>query len=449
MTRIRRRRPIIASAAPALGLAVAAALGPARPALAEDLPVEPRFAALDAWLASNPAFFPNGVGLTLVEGGEVVFRRSYHGFDPDDVRPIASSTKWISGLAITAAIADPSSGLALDTPIAEHVPAFGPPSSPDKASITLQQAFAHLAGFPSAPPNPHRNALITHEQAVSLISTIELDGEPGERIHYDGKAMSAAALATAAALGTDWTSHAESVLFGPLGMDATDWDAFTPPEAIPTANPNPAGSIRTSMRDYERFLVMLGSGGTVDGTEIVPAEAIRLLLVDAAGVETPIDRSPYRTYVPFVPEVGAFRTGFGCFIDPTRIVPDVAAGESAVRWATSAGAFGTNAFLDLDRELAGVLFTFNDDRWPNPDPDLPSYNPSTRAFLQFVRPLIEAAVPRVCPTDVNRNGFTGFGDVLRVLGAWNATIGPEDVDGDGTVGFADLVAVLAACGPCG
>ncbi len=470
MTIRHRRRPIIhrlaplaparatraagpaAPAAPArvaAALAVAAAiLAPATPAPAEDLPVEPRFAAVDAWLAGNPGFFPEGVGLVLVEDGAVVFRRTYHGLAFDDVLPIASSTKWISGLAITAAIVDPSTGLTPETRISEHVPAFGPPFSPDKETITLGQAFAHLSALPAGAPNPHRNPLLTHEQAVAAISALELEGDPGGQIRYDGKAMSAAGLAVAAALGTDWTSHAEAVLFGPLGMDATDWDAFTPPELVPTANPNVAGSIRTSMRDYERFLVMLGSGGTVDGTEIVRPAAIRLLLEDRAGVETPIERSPYATYAPFVPDVAAFRTGFGCFIDPARIVPDVAAGEPAARWATSAGAFGTNAFLDLDRGLAGVLFTENQDRWPNPDPDLPPYNPSTRAFLQFLRPLIEAAVPVVCPTDVDRNDRTGFADLVRVLGAWNATTGPEDVNGDGLVGFDDVVAVLGAWGPC-
>ena len=422
-------------------------------ALAEDLPVEPRFAAIDAWIEAWPAFFPDGVGLVLVEDGRVVFRRTYHGLDEDAILPIASSSKWISGLAITAAIAEPANGLTLQTRISEHVPSFGAPRAAEKESITLAQAFSHTAAFLAEPPNPHHAALITHARAVAVIAGLPLEGRPGGQVRYDGKAMSAAALAVAEALGTDWTSHVAETLFGPLGMQSTDYDAFTPPDAVPTANPNPGGSIRTTLRDYERFMVMLGRGGIApDGSEVVLPSAIELLLRDLAGPWVPIEQSPYAKYEPFAPGVGAFRPGFGCFLDPGRIVGDTPPGVPAARWATSAGAYGTTAFLDLDRRLTGVLFTDNRELWPNPDPALSPYNPAHRAFLQYIRPLIEAAVPPACPSDVNRSGRTGFADLLLVIGGWGGDGGPgaaADVDGDGVVDFGDLVAVLSAWGPCG
>lgn len=54
-----------------------------------------------------------------------------------------------------------------------------------------------------------------------------------------------------------------------------------------------------------------------------------------------------------------------------------------------------------------------------------------------------------CPTDVNLDGQTDFGDLLHLLAAWGPCAGcPADLDHDGTVGFADLVAVLAAWGAC-
>ena len=42
-----------------------------------------------------------------------------------------------------------------------------------------------------------------------------------------------------------------------------------------------------------------------------------------------------------------------------------------------------------------------------------------------------------CPTDVNSDGMTDFGDILEVLSAWGGI--DADVDGDGTTGFSDLV----------
>lgn len=448
------RRPTTTSPLAALLLSVAigvpAAIAPS--ARAQDLPVEPRFAALDAWLEAFPQFFPEGVGVVLAEDGVVVFRRTYHGLEEDAILPIASSSKWISGLAVTAAIADPANGLSVDSPISEHVPVFGPPFAPDKVAITLGQAFRHTSGFASGSPNPHQEPLLTHQQAVTLIATLPLEGGVGEQVRYGGKAMSAAALAVARALATDWTTHASTTLFEPLGMTATDWDALTPPEAIPTANPNPAGSIRTTLQDYERFVVMLSRGGIgPDGTPVVTPAAIELLVRDQVDPALPVDVTPYEKYEPFVPGVEAFRPGFGCYLDPQRIVASTPPGVPGARWATSAGALGTTAFLDLDRRLAGVVFTRNFENWPNPDPDLPPYNPSLRAFLQYLRPLIEAAVPPVCPTDANRSGATGFGDLLLILGQWGGDGGPggaADVTADGVVDFQDLVAALAAWGPC-
>lgn len=53
-----------------------------------------------------------------------------------------------------------------------------------------------------------------------------------------------------------------------------------------------------------------------------------------------------------------------------------------------------------------------------------------------------------CPTDIDGDGATGFGDLIAVLVAWGPCACPEDLDGSGEVGFGDLVAVLAAWGPC-
>ena len=51
-----------------------------------------------------------------------------------------------------------------------------------------------------------------------------------------------------------------------------------------------------------------------------------------------------------------------------------------------------------------------------------------------------------CPTDVNSDGMTDFGDVLAVLSDWGGV--DADIDGDGTTGFSDLVVLLSAFGPC-
>ena len=55
----------------------------------------------------------------------------------------------------------------------------------------------------------------------------------------------------------------------------------------------------------------------------------------------------------------------------------------------------------------------------------------------------------VCPSDLDSDGFVGFGDLLLVLSAWGDCLAcPEDLDGDGVVGFADLLTVLSEWGSC-
>ncbi|MCP3904986.1 MAG: hypothetical protein GY715_15285 [Planctomycetes bacterium] len=55
-----------------------------------------------------------------------------------------------------------------------------------------------------------------------------------------------------------------------------------------------------------------------------------------------------------------------------------------------------------------------------------------------------------CPADLDGSADVGFGDILRIIGAWGACppACPEDLSGNGNVDFADILAVIAAWGPC-
>jgi CubicO group peptidase (beta-lactamase class C family) len=438
---MRSTTSVCAVAAVAAGTLVLPALAsPAGPT------VDDRFAGLDAFFENNPQFFPNGVGLAIIQEGRLIFRQTYHGFDESLPRGIASSSKLVSGVGIADAIARGDGGLAIDTRIAQHVPSFflsqGQGGLPDKRFITLPQAFAHLSGFDEndAYPPHHLNWTTTHEVAVDRIAGLDMAGGPGGQLIYGGMGMHAAALATANALDTDFTSFMRTRVFNPVNMNATDYDAFTDPLQAPTDNPAASGSVRTTFSDYINFMTMLNQGGTFAGQQVIAPDTLALVLRDYAGPDTPIIGTPYRCYEEFVPGSSLFRTGFGCFLDPARIGDD---GQSA--WAVSSGAFGTSAFIDTDRRITGVLFTFNEERWPSAIDPTCAYNPSNRAFIQFVWPLIENAVPVTCDADLSRDGRVGTGDLLELLAAWGQTAG-GDTDGDGTTGTADLLILLAAFG---
>lgn len=61
----------------------------------------------------------------------------------------------------------------------------------------------------------------------------------------------------------------------------------------------------------------------------------------------------------------------------------------------------------------------------------------------------ELALYGVCPSDLDADGTTGFGDLLRLLAEWGVpAAAPPDLDGDGTVAFGDVLALLSSWGPC-
>ncbi len=63
--------------------------------------------------------------------------------------------------------------------------------------------------------------------------------------------------------------------------------------------------------------------------------------------------------------------------------------------------------------------------------------------------LFDAAVPGMCPWDIDANGSVGASDLLALLVSWGPCKGcPADFDGDGNVGASDLLALLANWGPC-
>ncbi|MEL6328969.1 MAG: serine hydrolase domain-containing protein [Planctomycetota bacterium] len=413
----------------------------AAPALAQPVPdplSQAERDAIDTLFAPEADRFDSGVALVLLRNGKVFYENTWHGFDESIAWPIASSTKWISGLAIARQIAE-DPGYDVTSAVGEFIPSFE--AQPLKAGITLAELFTHSSGI-SPRPTYNRDVSLTMEQAADLIAGVPLLGPPGGQIFYGGCSMQVAGRMTELRTGEPWADFAASRLFGPLEMARTDYLAFTSPPGTPTDNPNVAGSIRTTLADYARFLAALDEGGLVRARRVIPAAAYDTLFTDYTGLGIEIESSPYQVYEPFAPGSAAFRTGFGCFIDPTRIRPD-----GSVGWATSAGAFGTNAWVDSDRDFTGVMFTYVIDRTIDGQP-VP-YNPATRFFLEEVRPLVEASIEPVerpvFDPDLNRDGVVSFLDVAAYPSLFFEVEPVIDIATPfGTISQADVTAFVDA-----
>lgn len=401
----------------------------------------PVTAAIEQNLASG---FDGWAELVLVQGGRVIYKQEF-GTPPyidamqtpePGIVPIASSTKLISGAVIAGIVHDRAIGY--DDVVEQWLPGVFPPAND---GFTVAQGWSHSSGLPSTVDSgayPNRNPLITMEQAVTQIAegVAALEFTPGTGIYYGGLGMQTTAymclLAEAAARPGEpapgWLQVFRERIGDPVGMPSTDYDAYTPPAIAPTANPNTAGSIRTNIEDYGRFITMLNHDGCIDGRRVLPTAAIEALLTDRTE-GNPVYRSPYQGLYFLVPYTAQFSTGLGCFIDNRRDLPATPEHPRGVtRWMTSAGAWGTAAFLDRDRHLAGVLVTYQPNRLLNPQGA--PYNPAHPAFFA-VREAWEAVIPTntgvINRGDRNGDGLIDGDDLLVQVQD------PVDINGDEAV----------------
>ncbi len=284
-----------------------------------------------------------GMALILVKEGEVIYDKGFSRMTTDSVIPVASATKWLSAGVIMALVdegvlsLDDTASMYLDTYTGEH------------GDMTVRQLFSHTSGLPGGESGGRpgeseilQNRKITLAESADMIAEVELLADPGTQFCYGGLSMQVAGRIAEVASGKEWTLLFEEKVAAPLGMTKTDYQGLGP-----TKNPRIAGSIRTSARQYAQYLQMLLSGGMYEGKRVLSQETVNEMLRDQTfGV--PIACSPWQKYENIFPEVGEVRYGIGCW----REVVDE---TGRLKEASSQGAFGFSPWIDVDRNLAGVL----------------------------------------------------------------------------------------------
>ncbi|MBN2200313.1 MAG: serine hydrolase [Candidatus Aminicenantes bacterium] len=351
-------RPVASTAAPAAAAEAATRQGPR----------SLDFSPVDAFVKESLGRIGGGCCLLLIHGDVVVYRKAFGTFCIEETVPIASATKWLSGGVVMALVDEGK--ISLDDPISKHLPDL-----PDeKAGITIRQLFSHTHGLPEQ-PTPHRNTRLTMAQAVDEIARLPLAHAPGTSLLYGGTGMQVAGRICEIVSGRKWVDLFQEKIGRPLHMTRTDYYAFGV-----TENPNVAGSIRTCVDDYGRYLRMILNGGRFEGHRILSGEAVRTMLTNQTA-DLPVLRSACQPYATLDPEFGASRYGIGCWLE--RLDP--ATGEA--REATSGGAFGCLPFVDLERKIAGVYLPHHRSAVQNHEGKI--YNDSVAVFLEL-RPIIRA-----------------------------------------------------------
>jgi CubicO group peptidase (beta-lactamase class C family) len=282
-----------------LGIACAAAA--ARPAGAQQLTPAQR-SAIDSTLAGLFGLgLAPGMGIVVVRDTQVVYLKglgyadaeSHRPFTPRTVFYVASTTKSFTGLA--AAMLDLQGKFSLDAPLSRYLPEarLKPPRHAD--SITIRQLLSHSHGIAGGPVEmrlAYTGEYQGNDQLVALLA--EHNALPDLSYRYSNLGYNVAALAMERVTGESWKETLQRLIFTPLGMKSTS--AFVsrfpaeqlamPYGSTPTgyerirygktdANMQSAGGLVTTLEDAARWLEVHLNDGRLDGSQVLPAAAIR------------------------------------------------------------------------------------------------------------------------------------------------------------------------------
>jgi CubicO group peptidase (beta-lactamase class C family) len=208
----------------------------------------------------------------------------------DTVFQLASVSKSISATILAQQIG--LGGLSWNTPVVEHLPWFALNDPWVTAHATLADMFAHRSGLPDHAGDDLEDLGYSRDQILHRLRYLPLNAFRNT-YGYTNFGLTAAAVAAAAAAGTDWASLAEAVLYRPLGMDSTS-SRFAdfirrPNRATPHVKvggayaakyqrqpdaQTPAGGVSASVRDMARWMAMVLQNGEFNGAQIVDAAAL-------------------------------------------------------------------------------------------------------------------------------------------------------------------------------
>ena len=277
-----------------------------------------------------------GCALLLIKNDKVIYRKSFGRYGTDKVVPIASASKWLSGALIMTLVDE--GRISLDDTVSKYLPEFGT----DKSNITVRHLFAHTSGLP--PEARCRNDKhTTLERCTSEIAQLKLRAAPSEEFFYGGVSMHVGGRIAEIVSGKSWYELFAEKIAEPLGMAQTDFLAYGP-----TDNPRPAGDARSSADDYGRFLQMILQRGSFNGTKILSATSVVEMHKDQTG-NARIAYTIYGKHRARDPNLLLARYGVGVWRER------VEEGSQQLREASSQGALGFSPWIDVERNLAGVL----------------------------------------------------------------------------------------------
>jgi len=302
---------LLASLAVGLALVPANAEDTAKPALlkAPVSPVPPLFtqADIDKATAALDRIVENamtktgmpGVAVGVVYKDKVIYAKGFGlrevgkpgAIDPETVFMLASVSKPIASTIVAKLVGD--GVVKWDDPAKSHNPAFALSDPCVTENATIADLMSHRSGLRTGSGDLLEDLGFDRAYILSHIDQQPLDPFRST-YHYSNFGYTAGGIAAAIAAGKSWEDLADEALFKPAGMTTAsyrhaDYLAHEDRARIHTRlkdgtwaakydrDPDaeaPAGGASASLNDMLRFMRLQLGKGTLDGTEIVAADAL-------------------------------------------------------------------------------------------------------------------------------------------------------------------------------
>jgi CubicO group peptidase (beta-lactamase class C family) len=290
--------------------------------------------------AVQSGLIPGGAALEIYNDKGLLYSRHAGALTVTTREQVASSSKWVTALTLLRLVDKGQMSLADTTSRYLTDQRTGKPWSGIKGSVTLRQLLSFTSGFPGDHDCVQGNQ-VGFAECVQMIYEIP-DArmrQPGSTYIYGNIHMELAARMAEVATGKTWAQIFAEEIKRPLSLSVgTLYGA---------PNPNPAGSLGTTVVDYGKILAMVHGGGVAGGQRLLSAELIAEQRRDQFGPQTVIGFSPYTKFGY------AYHYGLGAWRECEKPADAAACDQDLT--VSSAGKFGWYPWLDSKNRYFGVF----------------------------------------------------------------------------------------------
>jgi CubicO group peptidase (beta-lactamase class C family) len=236
-----------------------------------------------AVVSAEDTLTTRGYGVASTETGAPV--------DADTIFQLASVSKPIASTVIASIVGD---GIVTwDTPIVDHLPDFALHDAYPTQEVSIRDMLCHRSGLPEHAGDLLEDMGYERDEVLHRLRHQPLASGFRAAYAYTNFGFTAGAVAASAATGQTWEDAAEERLYQRAGMTRTssrftfyaddinhaathvEIDGAWVPRYVRDADAqSPAGGVSSTVTDLARWMRLQLGNGSLDGTEVVAADAL-------------------------------------------------------------------------------------------------------------------------------------------------------------------------------